>query len=272
MTNSLAYERNFARVTSVTHDWVHLTFDTEDAWPWLSLPARHPVLLEKYQYFGVLSAVWAAKLMDPTHLAALTEFRWRARASASAPSFGRCQVPRADRGERYRLELYGEPGDPGLPQAALWGTGVNLGAGDVRALRAASRAKALRRAANLPRPELEGARFVTPPRAEGGRLHARGLVTSQEGFHPAHPFHTGSGDHVNAAQLFDCALQLASFVFEEEGLGERCASGAARFSRFVELDVPFETQTWIRERTVETSFTQLGRANCRIEMSFDARR
>ncbi|MEL6184954.1 MAG: hypothetical protein AAFU79_10045 [Myxococcota bacterium] len=122
MTNSLAYERNFARVTSVTHDRVHLTFDTEDAWPWLSLPARHPVLLEKYQYFGVLSAVWAAKLMNPADITALTEFHWSAVDAASAPSFGRCQVPHADQGKRYRLELFGGPeGDSGPPQAVLWG-------------------------------------------------------------------------------------------------------------------------------------------------------
>ncbi|MEL6184953.1 MAG: hypothetical protein AAFU79_10040 [Myxococcota bacterium] len=142
----------------------------------------------------------------------------------------------------------------------------------MRSLRAASRAKALKRAAEVPRPELTGARFVTPPQTEGALLRARGLVTSETGFHPTHPFHTGSGDHVNAAQLFDCALQLASFVFNHENMGARCVSGAARFSRFVELDVPFETQTRVRERTLETTVTQLGRDNCSIEMTFDAER
>lgn len=132
------------------------------------------------------------------------------------------------------------------PQAVLSGTGINLGGDDVRALREASRAKALRRAAELPRPDVGEAYFVTPPVLEGGLLRAEGLVTSKAGFHPAHPFHTGSGDHVKAAQFLDCALQLAGFALGGKDLGERCGSGVANFARFVELDIPFATQTSVR--------------------------
>ena len=68
-------------------------------------------------------------------------------------------------------------------------------------------------------------------------MSVAGLVTRHNGFPPAHPYHDGSGDHVNASHLADACRQFACLVRREPQL--RVNSGMMQFERYVELDHPF---------------------------------
>jgi len=244
--SSLVYEHNFARVTKVEPERVELAYDLDHArWPWLALPAQHPVLIEKYQYFGVLSAVWALGVYDPKVQTALTQFEWTClpiEDEPRLPTLGVCTPTTMNDAVGFDLTL----GSEGQSLVTSRGGGFAFTDRDFPAWRKRSREKALAAGGgqqiDLAPPEdvgldAGGRSFVSRrDRDDDGPL-VRALVPTDGGFYPAHPFHTGSGDHVNAAQLFDCALQAAQLVCGEP---RSCRGGGAAFTRFVELDVPFE--------------------------------
>jgi hypothetical protein len=112
-----------------------------------------------------------------------------------------------------------------------------------------------------------GRSFVTRLHETGGAPAVTAFVPAQGGFHPRHPFHTGSGDHVNAGHLFDCVLQAAHLF--HAGAPLVCTGGEARFTRFVELDVPFSITCCGREGVdagvrLEMGIAQAGRENALI--------
>ncbi|MEN0060794.1 MAG: hypothetical protein AAGA48_01525 [Myxococcota bacterium] len=265
----IVYPHNPVRVVEASADQVDLVFelDTPQAdWPWLTLPAQHPVLQQKLLYFASATALLASGRSTPDAPSALTFVKWSSQLGPDAPipTRGHCAFASGPEGDRFELRL-----DDGA--LTFMGGGVAITDRDMAAWRAETRKKVLAKAhLEPPFPELPER---MPPwfvrledGGEDGRFAARGLVTSERAFFPGHPFHTGSGDHVNVAHLVDCVAQVA-----ELHLGvpiTACTGGSGTFRRFVELDVPFVLQGTIEGRTVTADFTQVGYNNGRVELHF----
>lgn len=278
---ALGYERNFARVLSADDGRVAFAYDLDpERWPWLALPPLHPVVIDKIQYFSAVTAILATSRLEPGTRSALTKIGW-----STAPRAGGAR--HAVRGELgfasgerpgYRLAVFDADGHE---NARIWGEGAAFADRDFGAWRARAKrtAREAAGAAAAPPPPADpvavglgpgGRCLVSKPFERDGALALAALVTAVNGFHPAHPFHTGSGDHVNAAHLFDCALQAAHLLAEPAGARLACTDGEAEFLRFVELDTPFELRLEAREplahgRTrMRFAIGQAGRENARV--------
>lgn len=245
---AIGYEQSFARVLRADAQRVELGYDLEpQRWPWLALSPVHPVVLDKIQYFSALAASFASGGLEPGTRSALTRIRWSV---APGPS----PVHHAVRGV---LVPWSEPPRGGYTLtlvdaerreiATVWGEGQAFVDRDFGAWRA--RSKDALRARATPPPGVadpvaaglgpHGHCLVCAPSERAGERFVVAWVGIAGGFHPAHPFHTGTGDHVNAAHLLDCALQ-ATHLMDGRGTPLVCSAGEAEFLRFVELDVPFE--------------------------------
>jgi hypothetical protein len=236
------------------------------------------VLVEKYQYFSAVTAGGIAN-PDSTTATALTQFRWtcapEAGRSGHATS-GACELWKRDEALGFSLIIHDAARRP-VYRAS--GEGFEFSDRDFPAWRERSR-QATRAAAGTVAIDTapasavgvgpQGRSFVTPVQQAGGMPTVTALVPTRDGFHPRHPFHTGSGDHVNAGHLVDCVLQAAHLVHTRGGVGLVCTGGEAQFSRFVELNVPFTIAIRRLERTedaglrMETVLAQAGRENARI--------
>lgn len=249
MTNASTYRENFAQVLACTGKRVELSYNLDSqVWPWLALPPHHPVLVEKYQYFGTVTASWAMQLFTPETYTALTRFYWQCTPAAFSGKYathGVCNTQNGEAGLGFSLDVGTADG---CVMFRSGGEGFAFEDRDYRDFRA--RARSAVAAANhaisvqVAAPEMlglgPGAQAFVGPSTRPECVHA--CVTKQGGFVPVHAFHTGSGDHVNAAQLLDCALQAAHWFIGEGQPWQRpllCQGGEAGFQRYVELDVPF---------------------------------
>lgn len=275
MTNALTYKHNLAHVLKATDSVVDLGFDWRpDLWPWLALPPAHPVVVEKYQYFATMTASWAMGTFSPETYTALTMFEWHCGEAAlgrNYPSRARCENWTETGAMGFKLSV---SDDQGRNMFHSRGQGFAFRDRDFQQWREKSRRSALQARHVLEvdtiDPELaglgpDGCSFVTAVIDRVGKPAVHARVPSQGGFYPQHPFHTGSGDHVNAAQLLDCALQ-AVHVFSGEAQPwaqpRLCIGGQAQFQRYVELDVPFEiTLDEALGDQAQLRFSQAGRDN-----------
>ncbi len=273
----LGYPRNFARLRQFEGDAAQFTYDLDPVqWPWLALSARHPVVLEKYQYFTTVTAACAFGDMAPGVRSALTGMRWSLgedAGDAHFPDRSRCQRTADEQGELNLAVMLSNGQGQDLGQIIC--RGHSFADRDFANWRASSRKAVQARddsPAFTPAPLTDGRPgFVSEPLIRDGLDAVLARVESARGFHPQHPFHTGSGDHVNAAQLFDCALQAA-----EQWLGpdsRTCLAGEAGFLRFVELDAGFEILCEERleagdgQVSLRLLIRQSGRENTRLRLT-----
>lgn len=238
---------------------VWLAFDLDTArWPWLRLPPQHAVVVEKYQYFSSMTAGWALGLLGPGVFTALTEVTWDCGEGRDGHSpRGYCELETdGPRDIRFNSRFTDRSGAQAFH---ISGRGHVFPDGDFAARRAARH--------NPPSASIAPHdAFLRKITNEAGRWRADCLVGRVNGFHPAHRFHTGSGDHVNAAQLYDCALQVAA---QAAGHGAiRCTGGSAEFKRFTELDQPFALHAEPSTRADEWRFlvSQSGRETARLAL------
>lgn len=283
------YEHNFARIEAIQDTSVSFEFDLDgNRWPWLVLPPQHPVLIEQYQYFGSVTAGRALHTLAADQFNALTHYAWHCpvRAKAYART-GKLQAQAEGQKMHFEMNCFTDAGEHAI---AMQGSGFTFSDRDFKAWRHRSRQTVLKAAGTreieLARPQLlgidhGGAPFVSDPLMQGDQLHLLAQVFREQGFHPQHAFHTGSGDHVNAAQLLDCGLQAAHrlMAYERGDQSPRsmfCVGGRLQFHRFVELDAPFEMM--LAEQGIDQGglrsfrFTvhQAGRLNADIQLQFSA--
>ena len=284
MTNALTYKDNFARVLSAGENRVELAYDLNSAlWPWLTLPTHHPVLIEKYQYFGAMTASWEQQVFSPQTYTALTSFEWRCTDAAflgPKPTRAVCESWSDTHAMGFTLTVGDEHG---LDMYQTSGQGVAFEDRDFKLWREKSRSAALAaKAPAIPAPvaaellglSADGHSFIGAAFERLDQPACIALVPTRGGFHPAHPFHTGSGDHVNAAQLLDCALQAAHLFCGKGQVWQtpmQCTGGKASFQRYVELDVPFEIRlesiSEDDELKLTLTFSQAGRENVSLQLS-----
>jgi hypothetical protein len=282
---ALGYEHNFARVLRIGERRVEFGYDLDrQRWPWLALSPLHPVVIDKIQYFSAVTASLTTERMVPGTRTALTKLSWSCRARAGGTLHATRGVFESWASERrggYTLAIFD---DAGHENARIRGEGRAFADRDFAGWRAQAKRRVAATAAEATPPPADpedaglgaaGLCFVSPPAGVSSATLLVARVGGANAFHPAHPFHTGTGDHVNAAHLFDCALQAAHLVWEPARTALCCSGGEAEFLRFVELDAPFEIE--LRERRVRDagrrrlgfSIRQAGRENARIALELE---
>ena len=221
--------------------------DTEK-WPWLKLPASHPIVVQTINYWASVETGKTLGNFDTTKWSALTYLRWQAGDPHAGPvTHGLADKPpgppEKDR-PGFRLTFFDEAGNLVCRQV---GAGVVFHTRDFEAWRSTSKetAKAGQSIAGVTYApadalgvETEIERFVSPLE-KSDTPRATALITPENGLMPKHPYHSGSGDHVNANHLADAALQFAHLVFAKP---LTCIGGETKFRHFVELGKAFSLE------------------------------
>ncbi|MEM8772528.1 MAG: hypothetical protein AAGD92_12840 [Pseudomonadota bacterium] len=221
--------------------------DDAERWPWLRLHPAHNIAIQSTNYFSLTGVSLFAQSLSGEQWSALTSFSWRVHnrgEGAKHPVGGRA-TQEAD-GISYQCAF--QDGD-GAPVYDVAGAGVVFRNRDFESWRAKAKAEI---AALAPADRFEFAApgdvgvethvevYVSPvvedPIAEDeAGPYVDALVTLENGFRPAHPYHGGSGDHVNSGHLCDAVQQGARLL----GRSSYPSAGEATFTRYVELDRPF---------------------------------
>lgn len=217
----------------------------KEKWPWLALHPFDPIVVQSINFWASVETATARGTWDPEKWSALTHMTWQC---------GGQGVGHPVRGVGKQT---GGPGSPGFEihffdaQDALvfelGGTGVIFQTRDFEAWRAKAKKKALEPvnpgdfafATAIKAGVAEQDHCFVSPLIEGEQPSVHALVPKARGFIPAHPYHSGSGDHVNSNQLADVVRQFVNIMRAEETL---FMSGTIEFNRYVELDRPFEVK------------------------------
>ncbi len=275
---------NSAPDIEFTHDRVLRSDDTvtflcstdEDAWPWLALHPHHPIALQNLQYWASVEAARLRGTFDGSKWTALTWTRWQC---------GAANVGNPVRGVSENVEEEGEPrgqltfydADDAMV-STMRSVGVEFRTRDFEAWRN----KAKQSSGDMVAPdqfdfaspadvgsEGIGPSFVSPL-ADGGKVHVHGLMTLENAFPPAHPFMSGSGDHVNSTHLAEAAHQFLHLLEEKRSL--RVSGGEMRFTHYVELGRPFRIDLVRRSESSATMQVTQGEHDCtRITMDFESK-
>ena len=249
--------------------------DDAEKYPWLKLHPADNIAVQSTNYFALTGVSRFTNRMDGTKWTALTRFEWRACQTgpgARHPASGR--ATHGDDGIGYGCQFFDVDNSPVYDVS---GAGVVFQTRDFEAWRAKAKAKILA----LPEPEnfrfaapedvgveTQGEVFVAPLGEDSAGAYADALLTAASGFRPTHPYHGGSGDHVNSGQLCDTVQQAARLI---RGPGYASA-GAAVFSRYVELDRPFRvrlTAAETGERRLDFAVEQAGVKCAEITFQYD---
>lgn len=214
-------------------------------WPWLQLHPAHNIAVQATNYFSLTGVSLFTGQMDGEKWTALTEFNWRIfdlGKGTKHPARG-LATQEVD-GIGYTCRFFDEDD---LPVYDVSGAGVVFRNRDFKAWRAKNREEIM----SLPEPadfefakpqeagvKTAGECFVSPLRKDEAGVCVDALVTAQAGFAPVHPYHGGSGDHVNSSHLCDAAQQAAHLIRPADAYPYP-KGGNVRFKRYVELDRPF---------------------------------
>lgn len=230
--------------------------DDFEKWPWLALPPAHPIVVQTINYWASVEYGKARGTFDTTKWSALTYSRWQAGPAKGPVTHGLADHPPGpvdDNKPGFLLKFFDASDDL---VCELVGSGVVFHTRDFEAWRDAAKEKA---GVGHSHESFEYApasslgvgtdieRFVSPL-SNGAETSASALVTSANGLIPKHPYHSGSGDHVNANHLADTGFQFAHMV---KNRPLSCTGGEIKFRHFVELGKPFTvTKTGEQENTL----------------------
>jgi len=223
--------------------------DDKEKWPWLALRPSNPLLIQAINYFVSVETSRARGVYDSTKWSALTQTTWQCAATgpdARHATHGLATPAEDDGSPSFGLALFDDHGDL---VCRMTGVGVVFQTRDFEAWRKKARDKILA----LPEPKgfcyaspeqlgvaTEVECLVSPLIDDSGPPAADALITKANGFQPGHPYHDGSGDHVNSSHLVDVAGQVAKLIRP----GSMICGGEVAFLHYVELDRPLRiTQT-----------------------------
>ncbi|MDJ0642890.1 MAG: hypothetical protein QNJ15_08735 [Erythrobacter sp.] len=246
-----------------------------DEWPWLALPAQHPLVIQTQNFWSSVGATQAIGTRDNSKWSALTWTDWvlgdRAAGTAAHGVF-----TRSTEGEKLQFvsELF-DAKDRLI--ARIRGRGVVFRTRDFESWRDKSKSEAGKaiadiRAFDFADRKLLGLSSIEPsliaPLSENsGRLTSSALLTRENGLMPGHPYFSGSGDHVNTPHLAEIARQLACLVCD--GRPVTIASAEMDMHRYIEFGTPIDIGI---ERDPENRFTlsvsQLGESCSTISMEW----
>lgn len=212
-------------------------------WPWLALPAFHPAVVQAINYYASVEASLARGAYDPDKWTALTQTSWTCgEVGAGHATHGVSETRIDEKSISYALTFFGEQGQFVY---RMTGKGVVFRTRNFETWRDEKKENERRGAklesfeyasATLLGVETEIERFISPL-VTGEGILATGLITAQNGLAPLHPYIDGSGDHVNSTHLVEAGRQFISLM--KDGRGFTVSGGEMKFSRYVELGVPF---------------------------------
>lgn len=242
-------QTQFTRDFVVTDDGA-VSFRCDDnakEWPWLALHPANSIVVQMVNYYSLTGVSAARDHHDPMKWTALTSFHWRA--YATGPDAGHATHGVADPKSSadnidYAATFFG--GDGALVYR-VGGTGIVFQNRDFKAWREKNKSKIMALS------EPTGFKFAAPEAAgvataaecfigdlsEDEATFVDALVTDESGFGPAHPYHDGSGDHVNSTHICDAAQQAAHAIRARSGKTGYANGGKVAFNRYVELNRPF---------------------------------
>ncbi len=270
-------EHEFTRDHKVAKDGT-VTFSCSydiGIWPWLALNPHHPIVIQTINYWASVEAAKARGTLDLSQWTALTQSDWHCGERGSGPlSHGRAETQNDGDVEGYKLTLY-DQNDALVVQMS--GKGVVFRNRDFEAWRASAK----RQLAKAPKPAnfeyaaaasvgvgTQKESLISPLRARD-EPSVQALITRENGLMPGHPYHSGSGDHVNANHLADVALQFATALHRQPVTVE---AGKMQFNRFIELDYPFEIVLDDDQQTEEMIVMRISQADrqcAHIAMTID---
>lgn len=244
-------------------------------WPWLALPVCNPIVVQSLNYFASVEAGLARGTYDPTKWTALTEMAWVCDGPESGPAVhGVAETNLRDELPYFKLKFFDENDAQIL---SMTGKGVVFRTRDFEGWREKAKQNMTAPAdvsdfqfapAGAVSVGTQCESYVSPIRP-GDAVTADGLITKASGFMPGHPYHSGSGDHVNANHLADVGCQFACLVTEDASL--RCLQGEVTFARYVELGRPFEitlTDHAHAENRLSIAVHQAGRLCASMRMQY----
>jgi len=209
-----------------------------EKWPWLALPPTDPIVVQTINFYGASEASLVRGTADPNKWTALTHTEWTCGAfGCGHATHGLAETYSDGAAERYRLTFFDAHG---ALVYRMSGAGVVFRTRNFESWRGETKQEI---APRRPSEEFDYApcasvgrasgaeALVSPLRPDGTSVEA--LVTAANGFPPGHPYHSGSGDHVNATHLADIGQQFAYLV--SGGKFAICKGGELTFLKYVEL-------------------------------------
>jgi len=212
-------------------------------WPWLDLPPWHPVAMQTRNYWVSVECSAARGTFDRDKWSALVWMDWQV---------GDFDAGNPVRGLMESSQIEGELGFAiALHDAAdrlvyaSRGKGVVFRTRDFEGWRDKAKKSLLTKveASDFTYAEHDAVgalpgEFALISSLQGtAPIHAAALVTPENGLPPASRYMGGTGDHVNATHLAECARQFVALLTSDPCV--RLARGAISFSRYVELGAPF---------------------------------
>lgn len=214
-------------------------------WPWLELPPQHPLVLMTQSFWISVGGAMARGTLDPSKWSALTWVDW----AIGDPAAGH-----GTHGIMEDTDIDGAPGFAITLRDAqerlvyrMRGKGVVFRNRNFEGWRAASK-DAL--APERPKHDFEYApgeavgvaagefALISPLEPDGEAVTA--LVTAANGMPPASRQLSGSGDHVNATHIGECARQFTALLTGDPQVA--FSAGEIRFDRYIEMEVPFRIE------------------------------
>ncbi|MDN3644612.1 hypothetical protein QWY75_00165 [Pontixanthobacter aestiaquae] len=244
-------------------------------WPWLALHPHHPIALQNLQYWASVEAGRERGTFDGTRWTALTWTKWSCGAGDVGPPVrGVSENVDADGKLQSKLTFF-DARDAMV--STMYSIGVEFRTRDFEAWRAKAKQDSEPEvdpaSFSYAEPEAVGSAGVGPsflsPLQDSQAPHALGLMTLDNAFPPAHPFMSGSGDHVNATHLAEAVHQFMHLL--ENGAPLRITGGEMRFTRYVELGRVFTVELVERSATsVSAKIVQGGRDCTHVTLQFEA--
>ncbi|WP_299196506.1 hypothetical protein [uncultured Erythrobacter sp.] len=248
-------------------------------WPWLALPAQHPLVIQTQNFWCSVGATQAARTRDDSKWSALTWTDW-VLGDRDAGMAVRGVFERTGEGDKldFCTRLF-DAQDRLITR--IRGKGVVFRTRNFESWRGKSKADvrssapdhstftyAPREALGLPEAEPP---LLAPLEEVGGTLRSAALVTRENGLMPGHPYFSGSGDHVNAPHLAEIGRQAAYLVSEGEArtIAHTITGAEMDMHRYIELgtriDIAIERPS---ASSVELTVSQLERSCAKIAMEW----
>lgn len=215
-------------------------------WPWLALAPQHPLVIQTQNFWTSVGAGKTLGTRDESKWSALTWTRWElGEPGAGIAHHGRFertqggdemsfQTRLMDAADRLIVHIEGKGVIFRTRNFESWREGAKQSAHNA--------AMAPARFPYAPRQWLgltdEEPPLIAAMETLAGKQQTKALLTHDNALMPAHPFFSGSGDHVNTPHLAEIARQVVSLL--RQGAPFLIASAQMDMHRYIELGTPME--------------------------------
>ncbi|MEP3049838.1 MAG: hypothetical protein ABJP48_10225 [Erythrobacter sp.] len=247
-------------------------------WPWLNLPAQHPLVIQTQNFWTSVGATDALGTRDESKWSALTWTDWHLGEPQSGQAVSGHFVPSGDEDEIAFSTTLFDAQDRLI--VTMNGKGVIFRNRNFETWREGSKKQARKQTtppagfayatrAMLDLPPQEPPLLAPLGIDDSGRLSTAALITKENGLIPGHPYFSGSGDHVNTPHLAEIGRQVVSLL--NQGRSPVINFGEMDMHRYIELgtaiDIVIDQHS---ECAANLAIHQLGKSCATITMRWAA--